>query len=418
MTGDRLDTHRWRGVLAVTLVAGALGLAADRAALLVVASVGVVYAAFPRLTPAPPAAVDVDRWVSDPTPAAGDEVSVTVAVTNSGSRFLPDVRVVDGVPAALTVVADSPRHGTALRAGETVTFSYTVTATTGRHRFEPTRIVLRDLSGATERTFTVDTETELDCSTDAETAPLRSQTIDAVGRIPASVGGTGIEFHSTRDYQRSDAMRRVDWKRYAKTGDLTTVEFREERAATVVVLVDARRDAYRAADGDPHAVAYSIAAAEHLFVAALTGRNRVGLAGLGREPCWFAPGSGRDHRVRGREFLATHPTFGSQPPATEPPLDEQMTTLRKRYPNDAQVLVVSPLCDDVDDAVRELEARGHAVSVVSVDVTRDGTPGQRLAAVERTNRIRRLRRAGIPVTDWDPSEPLAASLAAGAGGLT
>lgn len=414
MSADRLDTNRWRGVLAVTLVAGAVGLAANRSSLLLLAAVGVVYAAFPRVTPTPPAAVEVERRVSDPTPSEGDEVTVTVEVTNTGSRPLPDVRVVDGVPAPLTVVEDSPRHGTALRAGETATFSYVVTATTGRHRFEPARVVLRDLSGATERTFTVAAETELDVATADATAPLRSRTIDATGQIPSGAGGTGVEFHSTREYQRSDSVRRVDWKRYAKTGELATVAFREERAATVVVVVDARRAAYRGVEGDPHAVAYGVAAAERLFVAAMTGRNRVGLAGLGREPCWFAPGSGRAHRVRGQEFLATHETFGSQPPSEEPPLDEQVATLRKRLPDAAQVLLVSPLCDDVDDAVRELEARGHAVSVVSADVTRSETPGNRLATVERADRIRRLRRAGIPVHEWDPTEPLATALTGGA----
>jgi uncharacterized repeat protein (TIGR01451 family) len=410
--GDRSDTNRWRGVLAVTLAAGALGLAANRANLLVLATVGVVFAAFSRATTPPSTTVDVERRVSDRAPSAGDDVSVTVTVTNTGSRFLPDVRVVDGVPSALRVVDGSPRHGTSLRAGEAATFSYTVATAAGRHHFEPTTVVLRDVSGATERTFTVATETEIDCSADTTGSPLRSQSIDAVGQIPSNVGGAGIEFHSTREYQPSDSMRRVDWKRYAKTGDLSTVEFREERAATVVVLVDARRVAYRGVDDDPHAVSYGVAAAEQLFVAALSERNRVGIAAVGREVGWFAPGAGRTHRVRGQEFLATHPAFGSHPPSSEPPLDDQVTSLRERLPTDAQVLVLSPLCDDdIVGAARAFEAQGHAVSVVSVDVTQSDTPGQRLASVERDNRVRRLRQSDIPVVEWDPANPLAATLA-------
>lgn len=410
---DVTRTGRWRGVLAITLVAGVLGLAANRADLLVLSTIGVVYAAFPRLTSAPPGSVEIERRVSDRAPNVGDEVSVTVAMTNVGSRPLPDVRVVDGVPAALTVVDGSPRHGTALRGGETVTFSYVVTADEGRHRFEPATVVLRDVSGGTERRCTVAAETEINCSTDAAAHPPRSQTINMAGQFPASVGGTGIEFYSTREYQRSDSMRRVDWKRYAKTGVLSTVEFREERAATIIIVVDARRVAYRGVDGDPHAVSHGVAAADKLFVAGLSGRNRVGIAGIGRDPCWFAPGGGRTHRVRGQEFLATHPTFGAQPPAAEPPFDEQVSAIRARLPTDAQVLLVSPLSDDgVSDAARVFEAEGHAVSVVSPDVTGTRTPGQRLAAVEREARIRRLRESGIPVIEWTPPNPLAAALAA------
>jgi uncharacterized repeat protein (TIGR01451 family) len=413
---DLVETNRWRGVLALTLGAGALGLAANRADLLVVATVGVVYAAFPRVTSAPTASVDVDRRLSDRAPSAGDVVEVTVTVTNTGSSPLTDVRVVDGVPGALTVTDGSPRHGTSLLPGGSDTFTYTVRATAGRHRFEPATVVVRDSSGAVERTTTVTTETEIDCSTDSAESPLRSQTIDAVGQIPANVGGNGVEFHSTRDYHRSDSMRRVDWKRYAKTGELSTVDFREERAATVVVLVDARERAYRGVDDDPHAVDAAVAAAEQLFVAALERRNRVGIAGFGRETCWFAPGAGRNHRARGREFLATHPTFRSDPPSTEPPLEEQTLALRNRLPSDAQLLVLTPLCDDeVTETVRKFESEGHAVSVLTPDVTMLDSPGRRLASVERATRIRRLRQSNVPVVEWDPNRPLAATLDAVAG---
>lgn len=415
---DGVETNRWRGVLAVALAAGALGLVANRADLLLAATVGVVYAAFPRVTSTPAATVDVNRRLSQLTPHAGDTVDVTVTVTNTGSSVLPDVRVVDGVPPALTVTDGSPRHGTSLRPGGTDSFTYTVETTAGRHRFDPATVVLRDWSGASEETTTVSAETEIDCVAGENGTVLRSQTIDAVGRIPANVGGHGVEFHSTRDYQRSDSMQQVDWKRYAKTGELSTVEFRVERAASVAVLVDARRSAYRGGDEGPHAVTAAVAAAEQLFVAALARRNRVGIAGVGREACWFPTGSGRKHRARGQEFLATNPTFGTHPPSTEPPLEEQTETLRNRLPSNAQLVVVTPLCDDdIAAAARSFEADGHAVSVVSPDVTREDSPGHRLATVERTARIRRLRQSQIPVIEWDPDTPLATAVNAGRGSI-
>ncbi|QLG29730.1 DUF58 domain-containing protein (plasmid) [Halorarum halophilum] len=407
-------TNRWRGVLAFTLAAGALGLIANRASLLVLAGVGVVYAAYPRVTPTPRVELDLERRVSDSAPRQGQPVEVTVTVRNVGDRPLADVRIVDGVPPALAVTDGTPRHGTALRAGEAATFSYEMEAAEGRHLFEPTTVVVRDVSGAREGETTVTDETEIECSAEATSPPLRSQTVDAFGQIPASHGGTGIEFYSTREYQRGDSMRRIDWNRYAKRGELTTVEFREERAASVVVLVDARASAYRGGTDEPHAVSYGVAAAEQLLVASLDERNQVGIAALGRTECWLAPAAGRDHRVRAQTMLATHPAFSSQPPAAdeEPPVDAQTTRLRERLPSNAQIVFVSPLCDDDAVAVaREFEAEGHSVSVVSPEVTEGGTTGRRLAAVERENRIRRLRQSDIPVTEWEPSSPLAAALA-------
>ncbi|QLG60378.1 DUF58 domain-containing protein [Halorarum salinum] len=413
-------TNRWRGVLAVTLAAGALGLVANRPSLLVLAGVGVVYAAYPRTTPTPSIELDLERRVSDAAPTGGQRVEVTVTVRNAGDRPLSDLRVVDGVPPSLSVTGGAPRHGTALRAGEAATFSYEVEAAEGRHPFEPATVVVRDVSGAREAETTLADETEIDCSADDASAPLRSQTVDAAGRIPASHGGTGIEFHSTREYRRGDSMRRIDWNRYAKRGELTTVEFREERAATVVVLVDARAPAYRGRADEPHAVASGVAAAEQLLVAALEDRNRVGIAALGRSDCWLPPGAGRDHRVRAQSLLATHPAFSSRPPAADgdPPVDERVSRLRQRLPPNAQVVLVSPLCDD--DAVaaaREFEAEGHAVSVVSPEVTERGSTGRRLATVERAHRVRRLRQADVPVVEWDPSAPLAAALANAGVGL-
>ncbi|MFB6165574.1 MAG: DUF58 domain-containing protein [Haloarculaceae archaeon] len=405
-------THRWRGVLAVTLVAGAVGLAAQRQRLLLLAAVGVVYAAYPRTTRTPHPAVDLDREVRTRTPGANEDVTVTVTVRNASDRTLADVRVVDGVPPALTVTDGIPRHGTALRAGESDSFSYAVRAVEGRHTFDAATVAVRDVSGGTEREFAVAAETELDCTTELPELPLGDRTIDAVGRIRSRTAGTGTEFSRTREYRRGDAMSRVDWNRYARTGDLTTVEYREERAGTVLLAVDARRVAYRSAPGEPHAVSRAVDAADRLLVALLRDRNRVGVAGLAPEACWIPPGTGRDHRIRARQALATHPAFASRRPDAAVDLEAQSRRLRGRLAGDAQIVLLSPLCDDdVVATVRRFVAHGHAVSVVSPDATGSETSGQRLAAVERSNRVRRLRRAGVRVVEWPSDRPLAAAVA-------
>ncbi|MGM0592408.1 MAG: DUF58 domain-containing protein [Halobacteriota archaeon] len=408
-------TNRWRGVVAVTLAAGAVGLLADRPDLLLVSVVGVVFAAYPRLSPPASPTVEIDRTLSDRTSRPGEAIEVTVTVRNCGPRLLADVRVVDGVPPALSVTDGTPRHGTALLPGGETTFSYAVESREGTHGFDPATVVLRDLSGAREVETTVeaDADTEIDCTAEGVSAPRRSLAIEDVGDLLTDRGGAGVEFFSTREYRRGDAPSRVDWNRYAKTGDLTTVEFREEHAAAIVLLIDARESAYRAVGDRAHAVVWSVGAAQRLLVSLLGRRNRVGLSALGGERCWAPPDAGLTHQTTLSRLLQHHPAFAATPPEGDacPSLDSQVAELRSNLSPGSQVALLSPLCDDDIVAVaRRLDAHGYPVTVVSPDVTAETTPGQRLATVERTNRIGTLRRADIPVVDWEVDERLDAAL--------
>lgn len=417
MTSEMADpypTDRWRGILVVTLGTGGLGLLARRPGLLLIAALGVVFAAYPRVSSLPEPDLRLERRVSDESPTHGEPFEVTTTVRNVGNRWVPDLRIVDGPPPALPVVEGTPRHGTALPPGGTASVTYAIEARRGQHRFEPATVVARDITGGYEVELEVDTETKtaVDCTSGVSRAPLRAQTTDDTGRIAADHGGDGTEFYQTRAYRRGDTINRIDWNRYAQTGDLRTVEFRAERAATVVLLVDARPAAYRGPKDEPHAVAYSVAAARELVDTMLSNRHRVGVAGFGRDVPWLAPGTGRDHRVRAQALLSRHATFQPRPPTeTVPDLADQAARLRVQLPDDAQVLVLSPLLDDEFlETIRLLDSYGHAVSVISPDVTVPHGPGETLAAIERDDRIRRLRAASVPVVDWSTDRSLAATL--------
>ena len=74
------------------------------------------------------------------------------------------------------------------------------------------------------------------------------------------------------------------------------------------------------------------------------------------------------------------------------------------------VELLVPADDAAVDVARRLDAAGHAVSVVSPDVTETGTAGRDLVGLERASRIAELRRATIPVVDWEREQRLAAAL--------
>ncbi|WP_255194337.1 DUF58 domain-containing protein [Natronobeatus ordinarius] len=427
---DRLErtprsTGYWAGIGVVALVAIGVGALAESAAVVLAGVVGVGYAGFARAFDAPRPDVSLERTVSDETPDPGDDVEVTLTITNDGELPVPDLRVVDGVPPGIAVTDGTARLGTALRPGDRVRLEYTVEARRGNHRFDPALLVTRGLSRSRERETLVTQPTRIVCEPSmrptAVPVRLRSTAATFAGRLRVTEGGSGTEFHSVREYRRNDPLNRIDWNRRARTGDLATLEFHEERAARVLVLVDARATAYLAPEpAAEHAVDRSVDAAGRIAASLLDRGDSVGLAALGptgrgeetADPCWLAPGSGSHHRAQVRELLATHPQCSTSPPERETAWLTQLRTIRRRLSSGTQVVLLTPLCNrGAVDVARRLDARGHAVTVVSPDPTADRTAGQGLARIAR--RIRRfdLERAGIPVVDWSADRSLDEALA-------
>lgn len=423
----RRETGHWAGIGVVALAAIGVGAAAESPGVVLAGVVAVGYAAFANSTAAPQPSIDVERTLSDESPEPDDDVDVAVTITNESDRPLADLRFVDGVPPALAVTDGSARIGTALRPGESVTLEYTVVARPGTHTFDPALAIVRDLSRSSERQFLVPSETELVCEhafrPTAASVPRRPTATTFAGRLTSREGGAGTEFHSVREYRPSDPLNRIDWNRHARTGELATLEFHEERAARVLLLVDARKASYVAPDSDSaHAVDRATDAAGRIAATLLEAGDTVGVAAIGptnrtgsgtvSDSCWLAPGSGQHHRNRLRKRLATHPQFSSTPPESEGRWLAQLRRIRRRLSAETQVVVFTPLIDRASVSIaRRLTARGHPVTVVSPDATADRTAGQQLARVGR--RINRfdLQRAGVPVVDWRADETIDEALA-------
>lgn len=410
------ETGHLRGVGVVALVAVGVGALYRQPAVLLAGVVGVGVAAAVRAATPPSPVLAVERTIRPARPEPGDRVDVTVTVRNEGDRTVPDLRLIDGVPPGVPVLDGSARTGAVLRPGASVTLSYAVEARRGEHTFEPLLAIARDVTGSYESLTRASEPTTLTCTErfDAPRAPLplRRRTATASpGPIPTG-GGEGVEFHATREYRRGDPPSRIDWNRRARTGALATLTFREERAAKVALVIDARAPAYVASEPTAHhAVDRSVSAAGDLAVGLLDAGNRVGLAALAPTDCWLAPAAGSDHRVRLREMLNTHPAFGPTPPTEPVEPGQWVEWLQHRLSSSTQIFLCSPVADSPPvEIARALDARGHPVTVVSPDSTADRTPPQRLARAARRMRVDDLRRTGIPVVDWHGAESLAVAL--------
>lgn len=417
--GQPLTTHQWTGVSAFALAALAVGVIASQPAILLASAVGIAVAGYARVG-SPPAlsTLEVTRNLSEDEPEPGEEVTVTVTVENTGESFLPDLRLIDRVPSMMRVTDGSPRLGTALRPGQTASFTYTVQAERGEHSW-PLQVVGRDISGSVEREARVHPEAEMSCvprlRTTAE-APVRLQTSIYSGEVETRTGGGGLEFYSIRDYQPGDPKRRIDWKNYAKTGEFTTIDFREERAARIVLLFDARGGSYVSrAPGEKHALDQSVDAAFDIFASLHDQGHLVGIAAFNGIPCWLGPNTGALHLQRVRQLFVEHPALTPLPPELadkeEGRYVDPMVHIRRQLPGNTQLFLFSPLTDHYTyEVARRLDGAGHLVTIISPDPTADRTVGQRLARLERSVRIKLLRDHGIRVVDWNTDEPLPLAL--------
>ncbi|WP_123537118.1 DUF58 domain-containing protein [Halosimplex salinum] len=267
MSYERVSRWRVGAIAAATLVA--LGLLYASPLLLAATVIPLGYVVYGSLsTVSPEAAVRFDRSFETATPPPGEAVTVRLTVENDSAATLPDLRVVDGVPDDLAVVEGTPRGCFALRPGESATVTYDVVARRGDFQFADPLVRLRPLSAGRVVTETVPAagETTLSSLDPVSAAPVGSVTTARTGTHPVDSGGEGLEFRSTREYRPGDSINRIHWRRFARTGELTTVSFREEQAIRVVVVVDARPvGRVRPRAGTPTAASLAGYASERIY---------------------------------------------------------------------------------------------------------------------------------------------------------
>ncbi|KAA9405429.1 DUF58 domain-containing protein [Haloarcula sp. KBTZ06] len=449
--------RRWSGGLAAALFLVSVSLLTAEPLLLAATAIPLIYVAYGSLSRVP-AGTDLQaaRSVSDAQPTPGEPVEVELTVTNTGSSSLTDVRVIDGVPEELAVVEGSPRLCTSLRPNESATLSYAVMAKRGTYTFDAAAVRVRTLSASDEVTvdLPVAGDGTLTCSNTVSEVPMADATLPRAGTLPTDSGGSGLEFHSTRSYQPGDPVNRIDWRRYAKTDELTTIDYREEQAVRTVLVVDARPPARVTPEpGFPTGAELSAYAAERLFDAlsrtsVVASVCAVGLApedvpgGLGPDGLAWVDASGGHAAAHARQIFdsvgraaarqsdtdAAGDAGASEDESPQQPHrgDAQVTTadggtiedpgllaVLARLPPTAQVVVFSPAADDWPvSLVSSLAVRDYPTTLVSPSLARGDSLGAAVAGTERTARLQRAELSGATVIDWDLDSPIDVALRA------
>jgi uncharacterized protein (DUF58 family) len=410
-------SRRFGAAAAAALFLAGLGVAGGERAVVAAAAVPLAFVAYGALDGVPGVASSglvAERTVSPATAPPGCLVRVRLALRNEGPQSLHDVRVVDGAPDGLAVTDGTPRGVARLPPGEEIVVEYAITARRGEHEFDPPRVRLRGRASIATATGVVTAAGDgtLSCRLDAGAPPLADRTARRAGAKTGDEAGPGVEFHSVREYRPGDPASRVDWRHYAKRGELATVDYRERRARSVVVVVDARaRNHVVAARGRPTAAELCAYGAVQALDDLLGAGDDVGVAVIGqttdegRVP-YLAPGGGAEHR----SLAVARCRDASDPPgrSAEPPdIDRQVRTVARRAPPDAQLLLFSPLFDDPPvEAVAAWRARDRSVGVLAPDVLPANTVSGQQARTLRAIRLAAVGATGARAVDWPRGTPL------------
>ncbi|MFC7448012.1 DUF58 domain-containing protein [Rhodococcus daqingensis] len=229
---------------------------------------------------------------------------------------------------------------------------------------------------------------------------------DRFGAHPTDRHGPGVEYADIRAYVPGDQLRAVNWPVSARRRALHVTERRTDRAADVVVLIDAHAQAPGPAD---ESLERSVRGGCQVVQAALRRGDRAAVVVLGARSRWLGPDLGRRQFYRIVEVV-----LGSGERTL--PLEGTLVP-RPAVPPGAAVIAFSTLLDtDFALSLIDLRKRGRSVAVVDVltgpPFVEELAPAvARMWRLERRNMYRDLGVLGIDVVGWQEGTALERVLA-------
>jgi len=205
--------------------------------------------------------------------------------------------------------------------------------------------------------------------------------------------GRGFEFEENRAYQPGDEPRLLNWRLYARTGNLYTRVFSEERRPQVFLLVD-RRAAMRFATRRQLKVTLAVKIAACYAYQAQHQALPVGGLLLDQAAHWFTPAM---DEVPLESFVQS--LVSACPPMDferdQPDLEESLQLLNHRLPGGCFVLLVSDFADlDADSALPLLHqlALRHTLQAIQIlDPVEPQLPAAGDFFIEDTSSLQPLR---------------------------
>ncbi|MEN0067533.1 MAG: DUF58 domain-containing protein [Myxococcota bacterium] len=247
------------------------------------------------------------------------------------------------------------------------------------------------------------------------------------GEYRSAVRGKGMEFEEVREYVPGDDVRHIDWNVTARTTEPHVKVFREERQATVLLVIDVSGSVRVGAGGRDGRTSRRLQIARiagGLAYASIRNQDRVGLVTFTNQVETYLP----PRKNRGHVWAVIRAAFAASGAERGTDLAESLRFVQSVQRRRAVVVVVSDFLDEPNylDKLGPI-ARRHQVHAVVVhgpfdeafpalgltEVV-DAETGRRmlvdgasfLARSSVESRVRDLRRCGakvVPIsTDADP----------------
>jgi len=398
---------RARRLATVTLIALVAALATGRAPLLLLAA-----PALTALAVAPrgsrPGQIEAGAAVTAARCFEGEEFELRVTVRSPG--LLDEIAMRLAIPGAFELAGGGAAQAAAVSTGARGRWPLRARRW-GRHRPGTVRIVCRAAGGMWQAAVgIVPAAVEVFPAARARASLVPVDLLQRIGEHTGRAIGAGAEFAGIRPYAPGDRLRDINWTVTGRRGQLHVNQRAAERAADLVVMIDAF--SHTGPPGDS-TLDLAVRGAAGLANAYLRAGDRVGAVALGGMLRWLAPAAS------GRQFYRIVETVFEirTDSAVTPDLDR---IPRTALPPGALAVVFSPLLDDrAVAALADLRERRFPVVVVDV-LNTEPTVSRPRPADALALRLWRLDRAalrsslagqGIPVVTWDGSAGLDAALA-------
>tara|TARA_Y100000994_G_scaffold121184_1_gene99585 strand:- start:24424 stop:25593 length:1170 start_codon:yes stop_codon:yes gene_type:complete len=361
--------------------------------------------------------LEINREVSAVNVYKGDDINVVLTITNKSYRRTQQLEVFDNVPHEMKMRKGINLMRMNLGPGQTATIRYTVRCPLrGHYTIGPTSIRYRNSFNLFVSETSIGDRSDITVFPqvrDVEEALIRSDVPKMyTGATTLKTPGQGMEFYALREYFPGDSFRSINWKAFARTGELMVNEKTRDAVTDVFIILDTR-DVARIGTVLKNPLEMGTVAAASIANYFIKRRDSVSLVTYGERMDFLPPETGDKQHYKVLSQLAAVESKGSMP------LQAVTNALSPRISRGSPVFIISSLEGDGTtlSAIRNLSGKGHEVIVLSpssIDLERLVSRIPRMAyevlKLERQNRLTAISGYGAKVIDWTPSVELSQAL--------
>ena len=347
----------------------------------------------------------------------GDDVIVELTISNNSYRRTQQLEVFDNVPHEMKMRQGINQMRMNLGPGQSARIKYRVRCPLrGHYTLGPVSVRYRNVFNLFANESKVQDRTDITVFPqvrEIEEALLRSDVPKMyTGATTLKTPGPGMEFYSLREYLPGDAFRSINWKAYARTGELMVNEKTRDAVTDVFIILDTR-DVSRIGTVLKNPLEMGTIAAASISNYFIRRRDSVALVTYGERMDYLSPETGDNQGYKVLSNLAAVRAKGSMP------LQAVTNAMSSRMSRGSPVFIISSLEGDgmTLPAIRNLAGRGHEVIVLSpssIDlerlISRIPRMSYEVLKLERQNRLTAISGYGAKVIDWMPDVELSQAL--------